>query len=48
MIVPVILAAMKIEGDKGLRDLIISKRDFLTFEGREECVFDVDSLEDIS
>ncbi len=40
--------AMKIYGDKGLRDLLISKRDFLTFEGGEECVFDVDSLEDIS
>lgn len=39
--------AMKIEGDKGLRDLLISKSDIMTFEWGEECIFDVDFLKDV-
>lgn len=39
--------ALKINGDKGLRELIISSGDFFTFEGGKECIFDVDFPQDI-
>ncbi len=39
--------AMKTKGDKGLRNLIISKSDVVTFDWGSSCVFDVDFFEDI-
>lgn len=39
--------AMAIQGDKGLRDFLISKRDLVTFDGGEECIFDVDFPKDM-
>lgn len=39
--------ALKINGDKGLKELIISNGDFLTFEGGKACVFDIDLPDDI-
>ncbi len=38
--------AYEIEGDRGLRDLIM-KSEYLTFEWTRSCVFDVDLLEDL-